>query len=214
MRSSGRNRAERLSKADKTSFIHFTKRTTTDDTKAVQFGDMVILPQGSVKVLGVILDKRLAMDEHLSGPVIKGTRASLSLQAIKGTRPAQMRQLFRSCVIPVIDYAVSSWYGPRKYGVVRLARVLERVQSLGARTILRASKAVSLPILRVEACLERTKERLERKVIAHTVKLVSLPNSNPARKVLPHTLNVDRYISRLSAVCVIAKARLQRGSRL
>jgi hypothetical protein len=79
--------------------------------------------------------------------------------------------------------------------------------------ILRAWKAVSLPILEAEAYLEPTKERLERKVIAHTVKLISLPTSNPARKALPHALNVSRYISPLSAVCIVAKARLKpRGS--
>jgi hypothetical protein len=89
--------------ADKTSSIHFTKRTITDDTEAPQFGYTAILSQGSVKVLRVILDKRLAMDEHLSRAAIKGTSACLSLRTIKGTRPAQMRQLFRSCVIPVID---------------------------------------------------------------------------------------------------------------
>jgi hypothetical protein len=110
--------------ADKTSSIHFTKRTITDDTEALHIGYTAILSQGSVKVLRVILDKRLAMDEHLSRAVIKGTSACLSLQTIKGTRPTQMRQLFRSCVIPVIDYAVSSWYGPEKHGVVRLARAL------------------------------------------------------------------------------------------
>jgi hypothetical protein len=126
-----------------------------------------------------------------------------------------MRQLFRSCVIPVIDYAVLPGYGPKKHGVVRLARALEKVQRLGARTILRAWKTVSLPILEVEACLEPMKERLEKKVIAQTVKLISLPNSNPARKVLPHTLNAGRCISPSSAVCVIAKARLKpKGSRL
>lgn len=126
-----------------------------------------------------------------------------------------MRHLFQSCFIPVIDYAVLSWYGPRKHGIVRLARALGKVQRLGARTILGAWKAVSLPILEVEACLEPTEERLERKVIAHTVKLISLPNSNPARKVLPQNFNVGRYISPLSAVCMIAKARLKpKGSRL
>jgi hypothetical protein len=52
--------------ADKTSFIHFTKRAGKDDTRALQFRDTTILPQGSVKVLGVTLDKKLAMDEHLS----------------------------------------------------------------------------------------------------------------------------------------------------
>ena len=77
--------------ADKTSLIHFTKRAGADDTRAVHFNGTAILPQQSVKVLGVTLDKKLAMDEHLSRVINKGTRACLSLQAIKGTRPAQMR---------------------------------------------------------------------------------------------------------------------------
>ena len=200
--------------ADKTSFIHFTKRADKDDTRALQFGDTTILPRESIKVLGVTLDKKLAMDEHISRVVTKGTRACFSLQAIKGTRPAQMRQLFRSCVLPIIDYAASAWYGPGKPGVVRLTHALEKVQRLGARLILRAWKAVSLPILEAEAFLEPTKERLDKKVITHTVKLISLPNSNPARKALPHALDVCRYISPLSAVCIVAKERLKpKGSR-
>jgi hypothetical protein len=38
----------------------------------------------------------------------------LSLQAIKGMRPIQLRQLYRVCVTPVLDYAASAWYGPGK----------------------------------------------------------------------------------------------------
>jgi hypothetical protein len=113
--------------ADKTSFIHFTRRAEKDDTRVLQFGDTTILPQGSVKVLGVTLNKKLAMDEHLSRVITKGIRACFSLQAIKGTRPAQMRQLFRSCVLPIIDYAASVWYGPGKPDVVRLTHALEKV---------------------------------------------------------------------------------------
>jgi ribonuclease HI len=80
--------------------------------------------------------------------------------------------------------------------------------------MLRAWKTVSLPILEAEAHLESTKKRLERKVIARTVKLISLPRSNPARRALPHALNIYRYISPLSAVCVVAEERLKpRGSR-
>ena len=65
--------------ADKTSFIHFTKRTDKDDTRALKFGDAKILPQESVKVLGVTLDKKLAMDEHLSRAITKGIRACFAL---------------------------------------------------------------------------------------------------------------------------------------
>lgn len=176
--------------ADKTSLIHFTKRAKADDTRAIRFNNITVLPQQTVKVLGVTLDKKLAMDEHLSRVINKGTRACLSLQAIKGTRPAQMRQLFRSCVLPITDYAASAWYGPGKVGVVRLANALEEVQRLGARLITRAWNKVVLPVLEAEACLGTPRERLERKVSIHVAKLISLPKSNPAKEALLHGINV------------------------
>jgi hypothetical protein len=80
--------------------------------------------------------------------------------------------------------------------------------------ILRAWKVVSLPILEAEAYLESTKKRLDQKVIAYTVKLISLLRSNPARRALPYALNIYRYISLLSTVYAVAKERLKpRGSR-
>jgi hypothetical protein len=74
--------------------------------------------------------------------------------------------------------------------------------------ILRAWKAVSLPILDAEAYLESTKERLDRRVLAHTVKLISLLYSNPVRKALKYASNVYRHISPLSAVYQAAEKRL------
>jgi ribonuclease HI len=195
--------------ADKTSLIHFTRRADPDDSQPIHFGGKVATPQQSVKVLGVILDKKLSMDEHIARVIQKATGACLSLQAIKGVRPAQMKQLVRSCILPITDYAASAWYGPGKPGVVRQINALERVQRLGARVILRAWKAVSLPILEAEAHLESTKERLDRKVLAHTVKLISLPYSNPVRKALKHAFNIYRYISPLSAVYKAAEKRLK-----
>jgi hypothetical protein len=201
--------------ADKTSLINFTKRAETDDSRAVQFNNIAILPQQSVKFLGITLDKKLAIDEHLSSVIKKGTRACLSLQAIKGTRPAQMRQLFRSCVLPITDYVASTWYGLGKVGVVRLVNALEKVQRLGARLITRAWKKVALPILEAEACLGSTKERLERKVSAYVTKLISLPKSNPAKRALLRGFNVITQVSPLGATVAVSKERLKpNGSRL
>jgi hypothetical protein len=180
-----------------------------DDTNAVELEDTAVLPQGSVKTLGVTLDKRLAVDEHLSRVATKATRACLSLRATKGIMPAHMRKLFRACVLPVINYAVSAWYGPGNPCVIRLTHALEKVQRPGARMILRALKAVSLPILQAEAHLKPTKERLQMKVVAHTVRLISLPISDPAKESLPHALNICWYTSPPSAVCIVAKERLQ-----
>jgi len=120
-----------------------------------------------------------------------------------------MRQPFRSCVLPITDYAASAWYGPRKVGVVRLINALEKVQRLGARLMTRAWKKVALPILEAEACLKSTKEHLERKVSAHVTKLISLPKSNPAKKALLRGFKVKTQVSPLGATVAVSKERLK-----
>lgn len=92
---------------------------------------------------------------------------------------------------------------------MRLANALDNVQKLGARMILRAWKRVALPVLEAEAYLETTVRRLQRKVAAHTVKLISLPCSNPARKAIPDTLNVSRFLSPLSVTIAVHRSRLR-----
>ena len=91
-------------------------------------------------MLGVILDKRLTMHQHVTKVANKATYACIALRSIKGVRPAQARQLYRSCVLPIVDYAASTWYGPGKQGTTKLVKTLEKTQRLGARGILRAWK--------------------------------------------------------------------------
>jgi ribonuclease HI len=195
--------------ARKTSFIHFTRKAVLENPSNLRFGNKEIMPSQSVKVLGVTLDARLSMDEHISRVTTKGIKACLSLQAIKGVRPKQMRQLFRSCVLPIIDYAASTWFGPGQRGVIRLCNALEKVQRIGARAILRAWKAVALPILEAEANIEATKARLTRKVTAHAAKLLALPIDNPVRKALVHARRTQRYSSPLSTTMAAMARKLK-----
>jgi hypothetical protein len=120
-----------------------------------------------------------------------------------------MRQLFRSCVLPIVDYAASAWFGPGKRGTVRLCHALGKIQRLGARAILRAWKAVALPILKAEANLEATRVRLTRKVVAHATKLLALPIDNPARKALVYTKGVQRHLSPLDTTIAAVTGRLK-----
>ena len=41
-------------------------------------------------------------------------------------------------MLPIANYAASTWYGPGKVGVVRHVNALEKLQRLGARMITRA----------------------------------------------------------------------------
>jgi hypothetical protein len=113
--------------ADKTSLIHFTRKAALDEPLNLSFGDAEVTLSLSVKVLGVTLDIRLVMDKHISKVMTKGVKACTLLQAIKGVRPRQIRQLFRSYVLPIIDYTASTWFGPGQRGVSRLCYILEKV---------------------------------------------------------------------------------------
>jgi hypothetical protein len=115
-----------------------------------------------------------------------------------------MRQLFRSCVLPIVDYAASAWYGPGQRGTLRLCHALEKVQRTGARAILRAWTTVALPILEAEAYIENTKARLTRKVTAHAVRILMLPMDNPIRKAVVHVQGIRQYASPLSTTFAAA----------
>lgn len=184
---------------DKTSLIHFTRRKTWDDTGLLYFGSDEIKPQEYVKVLGVTLDKRLTMYQHVSKVANKATYACIALRGIKGVRPAQARQLYRSCVLPIIDYAASTWYGPGKGGITKLIKMLEKTQRLGARGILRAWKTVSLPVLEAEAHLEDTETRLDKKVAKYASKIFTLDSTHPMRKAVKYRKGQHYLCSPLQA---------------
>jgi hypothetical protein len=160
----------------------------------------VITPQGSVKVLGVTLDKKLTMQAHIAKVADKATYACIALRSIKGLRPNQTRQIYRSCVTSMIDYAASTWYGTGKEGMAKLLKPLEKIQRLGARGILRAWNAASLPVLEAEAYLENTRTRLDRKVANHTAKIFTFKPNHPTRKATTFRKGQYRLCSPLQSV--------------
>jgi hypothetical protein len=158
-----------------------------------------IHPKESLKILGLILDTRLRMDTHISKVTASAIAKCIALQLVKGLRPRQMRQLYKACVVPTMDYAASAWFGPGKRGTERLLNRLGQVQRLGARTILRAFRQVSLGVLEAEACLETARDRLTRRTAKHTGKILAADQDNPAREalLLKNWSNSFRYYSPL-----------------
>ncbi|TKA24535.1 hypothetical protein B0A49_13679, partial [Cryomyces minteri] len=166
--------------ADKTGFIHFTRaKAKKDDSTTLRFFDATIRPQGKIKILGVTMDSALRMDAHVERVTTSATKKCLALGRLRGIRPKQMRQLYRSVVIPTMDYAVSTWYATGRRGTARLVHELDKVQRLGAQAIVGAFRSVSLEVLQGEAALEPTEKRLSRKVARHTASVLALPEDHP-----------------------------------
>jgi ribonuclease HI len=168
---------------DKTGFIHFSKQPgKLSNRPGLVFNGTQIKDTEAVKILGVILDQKLAMDAHVERVTTAATIKCLALARLKGLRPKQLRELYRSIVVPTTDYAASSWFSQDRRGTVRLIHRMQKVQKLGAKIILRAFRGVAAQVLDAEANLEPVQERLTRKMIRHVANLGSLPADNPLQQ--------------------------------
>lgn len=169
--------------AEKTGFVHFSRQPQRLLTRlSLDFNGKVIKDTDRVKILGVTLDQELRMDAHVEKVTTAATAKCLALARLRGLRPKQMRQLYRSVVVPTTDYAASSWFSQSRRGISRLVGRIERAQKMGARIILRAFKGIALRILEAEASLEPVEERLTRKVAVHLASLMALQDNNPLRQ--------------------------------
>ena len=101
-------------------------------------------------------------------------------------------------------------FGPGERGTERLLNQLGQVRRLGARTILRAFRQVSLEVLEAEAFLETTKDRLTRRTVKHARKLLDANQDNPAREALLINTwsNNTRYCSPMQHTLLSYQRRL------
>lgn len=96
--------------AEKTKLIHFTRAIARDDMppQVLRFQGREIHPSNTVKILGVVLDKKLKMEDHIAKATTKAFKQCLAIKRLKGVRPRAMRQLYNAIVVPIIDYAASA----------------------------------------------------------------------------------------------------------
>lgn len=166
---------------NKTKLIHFTRnRTKMENAKEpISFQGVDIVPEETVKMLGVTLDSELRMKQHISKVASKATTQCLAIKRLKGLSPRSMKQLYISTVTSITDYAASTWYRPKLKSTSRIKKTLDAIQRLGAQAITGAFKTVSLSILEVEADLPPTDFRLRKKVLSHWTNMHTLPDNHP-----------------------------------
>lgn len=72
-------------------------------------GNQPIYGQQEVKLLGLVFDQKLTYKGHVAKALQRGVKAALGLRRLRNMRPESARQLFRSTVAPVVDYASVIW---------------------------------------------------------------------------------------------------------
>ncbi|KAF9728465.1 zinc knuckle [Paraphaeosphaeria minitans] len=164
--------------AKKTSFIHLTryKGAARESTTALRFKEKEILPSNEVKILKVTLDKELRLKTHLANKAGKATQVAMALRRLKGLRPKTVKQLARSAVLPVGDYASPVWYPIATHEMKQLFMQAQRIM---VQAVIRAFRTVAGAIAEVEAGLVPMEQRLRNQTIAFCVSLHKLGQSHP-----------------------------------
>ena len=80
--------------SEKTTLVHFTRRAERSSGTPVLVKGQQVLPQKSVKILGVLMDPALRYKQHLARSATKGLQAALALGRLRMTSPSTARRLF------------------------------------------------------------------------------------------------------------------------
>jgi hypothetical protein len=86
----------------------------------------------------------------------------LPVQLCKGLQPKSVKQLARSSVLPVADYASPIWFPVVTQDTMQLPQQSQRI---AAQAVIRAFRTVSLAITQVEADLVPFEQRLRNQAI-------------------------------------------------
>ncbi len=157
------SRADSLSivfEKSKSELIHFSKGKKTF-SNSLQIDDFSLDPKSTVKWLGIWLQNNLNFKYHVEKRVHLAQGAMQRLFQLssksKGLGFNALRQLYLSCVIPVLDYGSVLWYS--KYGTEKLSNMYDRIQKQAIPRITGAYRSGPSKALEVEAALLPTRVR-------------------------------------------------------
>lgn len=153
----------------KTEFIVFRTPQTKQDMSglSVSVGDSKILSSSKVRDLGVIFDKSLTFDDHISS-VCKSTH--FYLRSIGKLRNLLSReataQLIHALITTRIDYCNSLLYNIPKNKLQRL----QRIQNQAARILTRSRRAIHITPVLVNLHWLKVEQRIVFKILILTFK--------------------------------------------
>ncbi|KAG8951833.1 hypothetical protein FRC04_005525 [Tulasnella sp. 424] len=189
----------------KTVYTYYTKNRAQHDDTPLVFGGENIEPAESTMLLGVELERDLSWRRQATRAAERGMATLMALARFARTTwglPLQhFRRLYLSIVVPRMDYGAAIWYRYGNHGA-KVVHQLEKVQRMAQRIMLGAFRTSPSDALNFDADLLPTATRLDRTVSLAAARLLSLPETNPARRLTRRCLRrpVKRHASNLHAV--------------
>ena len=175
----------------KRELMHYSRRRKYDCCPHLTILDhdgitRTIIPERTVKWLGVHFDRKLLFHHHVKIAAAKGENAVNALlmlsNTIRGLSQTHLRRLYLSCVTPKILYACSSWWNNTKCQ----RKPLEKVQRNAMRLICAAFKTTPTYALEIEASIPPLKYQAELISRRYATRLNKLPTSSAVIQRLPN----------------------------
>ena len=133
---------------DKTEYCIFSKDPEILDMDIeIRMADTILKRTRTPKLLGVVLDEKLTFQEQIKTVEVKAQKVLSALRVLGKTEkidPTNMIRLYKSIVVPQLEYAASVWQSGK-------CELLDRVQRRGLAMCLGVPATASLEALQVEA---------------------------------------------------------------
>ncbi|KAI0998762.1 hypothetical protein K3495_g9435 [Podosphaera aphanis] len=164
----------------KSELIHFSKGKKTF-SNSLQIEDFSLEPNSTVKWLGIWLQNNLKFKTHVEKRVHLAQGAMQRLFQLssksKGLGFNALRQLYLSCVIPVLDYGSILWYN--KYGTEKLSNLCDKIQKQAIPKITGAYRSSPSKALEVEAALLPTRVRHYKLASFYAMRIFKFQTNHP-----------------------------------
>ena len=166
--------------ASKSKFVFFSRLPNdTDENYRIALFDDVIKPTDHARFLGVEFDNRLSFNMHIKDISTRVLKRISVLKAVAraGVSPMVTVRLYKTYVLPLIEYGSSSFIAAPITTLVNL----QRVQNEALRSCLSLPRYIRSDLLHEYAGIDFTSDRL--KTLNRRL-LESMTRSNPDIKLL------------------------------
>ena len=142
----------------KRELLHYSRRRNYNCSPPISLQDYdgvtrVLVPEKTVKWLGVHFDRKLMFKHHVKIAAAKGESSVNALKmltnTIRGLSHIHIRRLYLSCVVPKLLYACPAWWNNTKC----LALPLDKVQRSALCLICAAFKTTPTHALEIKASI-------------------------------------------------------------
>lgn len=160
---------------NKSAVVVFTKHTRMPQPTDLFISGNVIPRFNSFKFLGIVLDSRLSMTKHIQHIKVKCSKRLNLFRCIAGTDfgadRATLLQLYKSLVLPIIEYGSAVYAG----GSENTLKRLEVIQNTFIRIATGAMKTSPIPSLQVDAFIAPLTIRRIEQTLRYASKLMFHP---------------------------------------